>query len=182
MQVPPSISFRGMDTSPALEARILERIKQLEQYHPRITSCQVIVDVPHHHKHKGNLYSVNIEFVVPGHTINVSREAGMNHAHEDMHVLIRDSFNEAERQLEDHVRKRSPHRTRQPQVPMQGKVAKIFLEDGYGFIDALDGREIYFRLDQIAKGHEDAIDVGTKVHFKIGQSSDGPYAHAITPL
>ena len=107
MQVPPKISFHGMDPSPAVEARVMERIEKLEEYHKRIVSCRVAIAAPHRHSRKGKIFDVRIDVGVPGREIIVNREPGKNHAHEDVYVAVRDAFNAAHRQLEDHFKKRA---------------------------------------------------------------------------
>jgi hypothetical protein len=39
MQIPLQISFRNMDPSPAIEARIREKAAKLERFHDRIIGC-----------------------------------------------------------------------------------------------------------------------------------------------
>jgi ribosomal subunit interface protein len=94
------INFRGMDTSPALEALIREKTAKLEQFHPNVTGCRVVVDKPHQHKAQGEHFIVTIDVSVPGGNIVA------NHAHhEDVNVALRDAFLAARRQLEEHARK-----------------------------------------------------------------------------
>ena len=105
MQMRLQISFDGMDPSPAVEARIREKATKLERFCDRIIGCSVVVVAPHRHHHKGKLYSVRIDLSVPGHDIHVGRAGPENHAHEDVYVALRDSFNAAGRLLEDHARR-----------------------------------------------------------------------------
>jgi ribosomal subunit interface protein len=105
MPVPLQISFRDMDPSPAVEARIREKAKKLERFFDRIVGCHVTVEAPHRHHHKGKLYTVHIDVSVPGSDVHVGRTGPINHAHEDVYVAIRDAFDAAARQLEDHVRR-----------------------------------------------------------------------------
>jgi phage baseplate assembly protein W len=44
VQEPLIIHFRQMDPSPAVEARIREKVQALERFHPRITRCRVTVE------------------------------------------------------------------------------------------------------------------------------------------
>jgi len=104
MQIPLQITFRHMDTSQALEARIRERAQELEQFFDRITACRVTVECQHRHHRQGNLFEVSIDLVVPGREIVVSRSEGDSHAHEDAHVAVRDAFDALRRRLEDHAR------------------------------------------------------------------------------
>ena len=106
MEIPLEISFRNMDPSPAVEARIREKAAKLERFHDRIVGCTVVVEAPHRHHHKGKLYSVHIDISVPGkdHLI-VDRAKPADQAHEDVYVAVRDAFNAAVRQLEDYTRR-----------------------------------------------------------------------------
>jgi len=106
MQIPLQVSFRNMDSSPAVEARIREKAAKLERFHDRIVGCTVVVvEAPHRHHHKGKLYNVRIEIGVPGKNVVVDRAKPISHAHEDVYVAIRDGFDAAVRRLEDQARK-----------------------------------------------------------------------------
>jgi len=105
MQIPLQISFRNMDPSPAVEERIRKKAVKLERFHDRIIGCTVVVEAPHRHHHKGKLYKVRIDIGMPGKDVHVNQEGPKNQAHEDVNVAIRDAFDAAVRQLEDHARK-----------------------------------------------------------------------------
>jgi ribosomal subunit interface protein len=104
MDIPLQVSFRNMDRSPAIEARVREKAAKLEQYFHHLTSCRVVVEAPHRHQHKGKIYHVRIEMGVPQKSeLVVSNEREENHAHEDVYIAIRDAFKIAERQLRDYT-------------------------------------------------------------------------------
>ena len=105
MQVPLQISFRNMDPSAAVEAIIREKAAKLDRYFGRIVSCDVSVEAPHRHHHKGKLYKVRIDIGLPGKDVHVNQEGPQDHAHEDVNVAVRDAFDAAVRQLEDHARR-----------------------------------------------------------------------------
>ncbi len=92
------IHFHGIDASPALESSIREKSFKLEQFHPNVTSCRVVVQRPHHHKQQGEHFIVSIDVAVPGGKI-VANHAGR----EDVHVALRDAFFAARRQLDEHA-------------------------------------------------------------------------------
>ena len=104
MQVPLQITFRQMDASPALDARIRQRAEELEQFYDRITACHVTVEAQHRRHQQGNLFRVSVDLMVPGREITVGRGKDVNHAHEDAHVAVRDAFDALRRRLEDYVR------------------------------------------------------------------------------
>jgi ribosomal subunit interface protein len=94
------INFRGMEVSAALEQLIRDKTAKLEQFHPNVTGCRVVVDKPHHHKAQGEHFIVSIDVSVPGANIVA------NHAHhEDVNVALRDAFLAARRQLDEHAGK-----------------------------------------------------------------------------
>jgi ribosomal subunit interface protein len=100
MKIPLQISFHDMPVSPALEALIREKAAKLEQFHPNMTGCRVVVDKPHNHSQQGEAFAVTIEVSVPGANLVV------NHVrNEDANVAVRDAFLAARRQVEDHVKK-----------------------------------------------------------------------------
>ncbi|BAQ16812.1 HPF/RaiA family ribosome-associated protein [Methyloceanibacter caenitepidi] len=105
MEFPLDISFRNMDPSEAVETRIREKAAKLGRLYNRIIGCTVVVEAPHRHHHKGKLYSVHIDISVPGKDLVVDRAKPLDHAHEDVYLAVRDAFNAAERQLEDHARR-----------------------------------------------------------------------------
>ena len=99
------IVFKGMDASPALEARIRERVVRLTRFFDRITKCRVTVEAPHRSQKKGKLFAVHIDMSVPGEELAVARAHRNDHAHEDVYVALRDAFDSAGRMLQDYARK-----------------------------------------------------------------------------
>ena len=112
MQIPLQITFRDMEQSDAIEKAVREKAEKLNQF-ADIMSCRVVVQMINKHSHKGTLYQVLIDLTAPGTEIVVSRDHGVDHSHEDVYVAIRDSFDAARRQLQDHHRgeylRRAPH-------------------------------------------------------------------------
>ena len=106
MQVPVQITFRGFPSSEAISSRIEQKVHKLEQRFGRITSCRVVIEAPHQHHHKGKTYHVSVDIVVPGAELPATRDAGRNHAHEDVYVALRDAFDAVQRRLQDHMQRK----------------------------------------------------------------------------
>jgi ribosome-associated translation inhibitor RaiA len=104
MDLPLQITFRHMDPSPALEARIRRKAEELDQVFDRIVSCRVVVECRHKHHQQGNLFEIHIDLGVPGSQVIAGRNHRISHTHEDAHVAMRDAFGAARRQLEEHIR------------------------------------------------------------------------------
>jgi len=180
MELPLQITFRDVPPSAAVEARIREEAAELEEFYNRIMSCRVVVESPHRHHHQGRLYGVRIDLSVPGRELVIGREPAQHHAHEDLFVAIRDAFDAARRQLEDHARReRGDIKHHQP--ASEGHVVRLFPEPGYGFIETLEGREIYFHRNSIVDGDFDRLEVGTAVRFAEEAGEKGPQASTVHP-
>jgi ribosome-associated translation inhibitor RaiA len=136
MQRPVQISFKDMAPSPAIEARIREKVANLERFHARIVGCHVTVEAPHHHHRKGKLYNVRIDLSVPGEDVLVGKTGPLDHAHEDVYVAIRDAFDAARRLIEDSAR-RMRGEVKSHDAPGHGKIVRLF--DDYGFVETSDG-------------------------------------------
>ena len=182
MQMPLQITFRHMDASPALEARIRERAAELDQFFDRITSCRVVVERVQHRHQQGNLFEIHIDLTVPGREIVVARDRGNNHAHEDPHVSVRDAFDAVRRVLEDHVR-HGRGEGKSHAVPDHGRIARLLPERDCGFIATAAGQEIYFHRNSVANGGFDKLEVGNEVRFvaQEGESPNGPQASTVVP-
>lgn len=104
MQAPVQITFFQMDASPALEAQIRRRVEELEQYCNRITACRVTVAAQHRRHQQGNLFTVDIDLVMPDHEIVTGSGRDLDHGYEDAHVAVHDAFDALCGRLEDHMR------------------------------------------------------------------------------
>lgn len=148
MKIPLQITFHQMEPSPAIEAKVTERAEKLDHYYEHIMSCRVIIEAPHHHHHKGNLYNVRIDLKVPGEEITVRGKPDLHRANEDIYVVIRDAFNAARRQLEDYARRRRGD-VKHHDVPAHGTISELHPEDDYGRIRSSDGKDIYFHRNSV---------------------------------
>jgi len=116
MSVTPRISFQNVEHSEFIEKEIQQKVRQLTRHNSEVMDCHVVVDSPHKSKNKGKIYEIHIKLSVPGNDISVSRDSGLNHSHEDIHVAIRDAFDAAKRILQDRAGKTHDKRTRGPSI------------------------------------------------------------------
>lgn len=182
MQTPLEIVYEGMDPSDSVDDRLREEVDKLEQFFGRITSCRVVVEKPHRHNQKGNLYTVRLHLTLPGGgEVAVSRHPGEHHAHEDVYVAIRDAFKAARRQLQDTARKNQGKVKSHEAVP-HGQVTKLLSYEGYGFITTSDGREIYFHRNSVAGDAFDKLEIGDAVRFAEDMGEKGPQASHVQPI
>ena len=168
-----------MDTSPAVEARIREKVNKLETFHDRITSCRVVVEAPHKRHQKGKLYLVSVDVTVPGGELVVNTGKRFNHSHEDVYVAVRDAFNAVRRQLEDHARE-SRGQVKSHDVPPHGVILRLFPD--HGFIGTPEQGEIYFHRNAVAEDGYDALEAGHEVRFSEALGDKGPQASFVQPI
>lgn len=170
MKITPQITLKNVPHSEAVEAKIRDKMEKLNQFNNRIMSCRVAVEESQRRQHQGKLFAVHIDITVPGKELVVNRVE-----HEDCYVAIRDAFDAARRQLEEHSRIRRGVVKSHAEAP-RGKVAKIFPFDGYGFIITSDGREIYFHRNSVIQPNFDQLEEGVEVAFLEEQGKEGPQA------
>jgi ribosomal subunit interface protein len=103
MQTPLRLTFRHLDSSLALEARVRQLTTRLERFHDRIIGCQVIIEAPPAHQEKGGAFAVKVEVTVPGGAINVNTAHALHPEHADVYVALRDAFDSVKRQLQDYA-------------------------------------------------------------------------------
>jgi len=172
------ITFRNMDASSAVEARVRELAAGLEHYCDEIISCRVVVETAHRHHHKGNLYHLRIDLTVPDAELVVSRNPAQHHAHEDAYVAVQDAFAGIRRQLEDYMRKRRGQ-VKRHEAPPQGRVREIMPAADWGIIDSADGREVRFGRSSMTDGDFEALVPGDEVSFMATQGERGLFATAV---
>jgi ribosomal subunit interface protein len=183
MTIPLQITFQNMDPSPAIEARVTEWANRLERFGNRIVGCTVAIEAPHSHHHKGKTYKVRVDLSVPGRDVHVTRNPDEHHAHEDVYVAIRDAFNAASRQLEDHVRRmRGDVKTHE--APLQGKVVRLYGEDKYGYIENAAFGEVYFHANSVVNDAFETLRINSPVRFSLADEEglEGPRASTVAPI
>jgi cold shock CspA family protein len=182
MILPLQISFRNMKSSEAVDARIREEVAKLETFYNGIMRCRVIVEIPHRHHRKGDLYHVRIDMTVPGAELVVKREPSLHAslrdidseketksfeahaAHKDVFVVIRDAFKEARRQLQDFARReRGQTKLHVPQAT--ARVSSLFPDKGYGFLKTPEETEIYFHKNSVLNNAFNRLTLGSSVTF-----------------
>ena len=178
MRLPLQVSFRHMEHSDAIEAKIGERAEKLNHFYDDIMSCRVVVEPAHKHKHKGNLYQVHIDVTVPGRELVVTREPDAQQAHEDIYVSIRDAFNAMERQLEDYIRIQRG-KVKVHETPTHGSVSHLMPDEDYGIITTPNGREIRFHRNSVVNAKFTDLKIGDEVRLNEEQDEEGPRATTV---
>ncbi|MEW6296656.1 MAG: HPF/RaiA family ribosome-associated protein [Thermodesulfobacteriota bacterium] len=174
MQKPLQITTEDFPLSAAVEADIRERAAKLETFYDGIIGCRVAVEAPITHHRKGGPFNVRIDLTVPGAELVVNRQA-----EEDLPVAIREAFDAMRRRVEDYAR-RQRGAVKAHEGPMTARVSKLFPQEGYGFLETSDGREIYFHSNSVLPPGFAQLRVGMAVRFVEEQGYEGPQASTVT--
>ena len=90
-----------MQHSSAMDSRIREQVAKLEEFHPNITSCHVVVGATDKHQSKGNHFEVRVDLHVPHREIVSTLKE-----HEDAYAAITAAFDVVQRQLEEDIERK----------------------------------------------------------------------------
>jgi cold shock CspA family protein/ribosome-associated translation inhibitor RaiA len=193
---PLQISFRNMDASEAVEARIREEVAKLERFYDHIMGCRVIVEIPRKHLHQGKVYHIRIDLTVPGAELVINHEPTLHGAsrqielerttkalevegaYKDIHVAIRDAFKAARRRVQDYARRRRRDVKAHAATP-HARVTELFPEEGYGFLETPEGAEVYFHRNSVLGEAFDHLRIGTEVKFVEEEGEKGPQASTV---
>ena len=196
MQTPMTVTFRGMSPSVWIEGDIRKRAAKLETVCRDITSCHVIVDVPHRHHDEGNRFSVRIDLTVPGEELAVTRESNVHAAAKDLgeedwtkrfdvegerkhlRLVIKDAFDVARRRIQDYTRRRRLD-VKTHETPSHGRVRQWNAIDEFGTIETADGRELYFHHNSVLGAGMKNLQVGADVVFVEEAGEKGPQASTV---
>ncbi len=178
MKIPLQVTYRGVEQAELVTKYVRERAEALERFVPQLTSCRVIIENPHRYHREGRLFHVRIDMTIPGAEVVVGRDPAMKHAHEDVFIAIRDAFDAARRRLEDQHRRRRGS-VKHHELPSAGRVANLYPEADYGFLEAADGRRIYFHRNAVLEDGFDRLEIGARVTFSEEEGEKGPQARTV---
>jgi cold shock CspA family protein/ribosome-associated translation inhibitor RaiA len=179
MQTPAKIEFQGMAGTPELEAAIAAHVAQLEQRWNRITACRIVLKGPGQHHQAGGLYEIHIHLALPdGREVNVRRTAAADDRRTDLTFALNNAFKRARRQLQDR-RRRTEGQVKHHEGQPLGTVVRLDPSAMFGFLEAGDGREIYFHRNSVLNNAFARLAVGSRVNFAEEAGEKGSQATVV---
>jgi cold shock CspA family protein/ribosome-associated translation inhibitor RaiA len=196
MILPVKVTFRNMSQSDAIEALINEKAAGLDKYYDRIMSCRVMIEVPHRHRRQGPHHHIRIDLAVPGGEIVIKRQPTLHsrqqdteseectkcmetdRSHKHLAVALREAFEAARRKIQDYARRQRGD-VKTHEAKLQGRVSRLFPEEGYGYIETRDGSELYFHENSVLDEHFDRLEIGSPVTFVEERADKGPQASTV---
>lgn len=177
MQTPTHLSSIGVNLTSVQRAMVEEAISNLERFFGRLIACHVTVSVPHHRPGGDPIaWTCRVALTVPGQVLTVTRQAKPS-----LQEAIEDAFDVARRQLQDYAREvRGDVKIRAGEP--HGRVSRLLAREGFGFITADDGHELYFHRNSVPDGGFDRLAVGTEVRLVEVEGERGPQASTVVAV
>jgi cold shock CspA family protein/ribosome-associated translation inhibitor RaiA len=177
MMIPVHLTGKGVTLSPEQEDQVRAAVTRLERFYDRLVACHVTVSVPNRYPDAEPIaWSFRIALTVPGHELDVTRQAKPS-----FREALDDAFDAARRQLQDFSRERRGD-VKTPARPPRGRITKLFGQEGYGFVTADDGHEIYFHKNCVPNHGFDRLTLGVAVRYVETEGERGPQASTVVPL
>ncbi|WP_296428514.1 HPF/RaiA family ribosome-associated protein [Yoonia sp.] len=183
MQTPLELAFLDVAPSDEIKALVTEKANHLEKFYDGITSCHVYIRAPHQSQKTGNLYEVTIEVRVPGDELVVRHHQNDAAEHAHLHVAVRDAFAAMAREIKRWKAKIGGD-VKTHDGPLQGRVAEINHDEGYGQIIATDQRLVYFHKNSVVDGSFDDLQQRDPVELVVqaDESEIGPQASTVRKI
>lgn len=179
--IPLQITYRNLEKSEALEARLREQVDKLGQFYAGINSCHVTVEKLHRQQGQDKHFHVRVDLTTKGHELVAGREPDQGHHETDVYVAVRDVFKAMRRQLEDLVRHQQGHVKHHAQRP-HGHISEISADKRCGRIESVDGRSLYFHRNSLIGEDLDKLQAGTPVYYIEDMGDEGPQASSVYPV
>jgi cold shock CspA family protein len=179
METPVQIDFQGSQPNEHIRQAVTAQVAALEKRFGRITSCRIALKAPSQHHQSGSPFGVSIHLALPnGREVNIDRAPDGDQRFADPDFAVHDAFKRARRRLQDQVR-RMRGRVKTHEAPPAGTVIRMDEDEGYGFLQTLDGREVYFHRNSVLAGGFGRLSVGTHVTFAEEDGEKGPQASTV---
>jgi len=177
MKIPVHLSAKGVTLSPEQETQIRTAVTRLERFFDRLVACGVTVSVPNRFPDGEPIaWSFRIALTVPGADLVATHQAQPS-----FREALDEAFDAARRQLQDYARELRGD-VKAPADTSRGRVTKLFGQEGYGFLTADDGHEVYFHENAVPNHRFDRLTLGVAVRYVETEGEQGPQASTVLPL
>lgn len=185
MDTPIEITFRRIEPTERMRAKIDELIGQLEKYEGEIVSGRVVIDGQNKRGQK-TVVSVHVELNYPGGTAVGKREADIPQpaGQRGFDSALTEAFHTAARQLRSHFAKVRPQESNQLEhQPQHGRIERLNKDVRNGFVELPGGSSLFFS-EAVLQGDYDALAIGDEVLVLPAEAESpyGPQASLVKPV
>lgn len=179
METPVEINFQRCESSGHFRARIADRMAMLESRFGRITACRVFMRGPGGHHRNGGPYEVGVHLELPGgRQVDVDRAPDQDERYGNPLFAINDAFKRARRMLQENAR-HMQGQVKQLEAQPVATVRMLKPQEGYGFLETADGREVYFHSNSVWNGGFHGLRKGSRVVFTEEMGDNGAQASSV---
>lgn len=179
MQLPIEITYRGLSQSDAIDSWCYRLAhNKLERVCSYISRTQVVIERPHEHPRSGSGYRVRLTVTVPPtHEVVVAREPHQGSIRDSLYTVLQDAFHAARRQLLKLTEEQQGKVKSHVAQDLTAVVSQLFAD--HGFVETLEGREIYFHRNSVLGVPFEALRLGTGVTLTTVLGAKGPQASTL---
>lgn len=166
------IEGQHTQVEPAMQAWITQRLEALNEPYQDILHARVTL-VKHERHHKGS-DEARVFLTLSGTTVRATRMA------DTLDDALYETLDVITRELRE-FRTLRQHTVKTPGPRPRGRIARLFPEGGYGFVETESHREVYFHANAVHDVPFEALQVGMLVDLDIEAGHAGPQATRVTP-
>lgn len=112
--------------------------------------------------------------VPPGHELVAERDSTAGDREEPLQAVIRRTFQAMRHQLMELAEKQRGEVKEHPQQQVMAVVKEIFREEGYGFLQTVDGCDVYFHKNSVLHGDLERLKIGSGVRLEQEMGEKAP--------
>ena len=166
------IEGRHTDVEPDVQEWITERLEELNASHDDILHARVTL--VQHERHQQGSQEARAFLTLSGKTLTVTRTA------DTMDEALYQMVDVLSRELHD-FRSIRQQTVKTPGPRPRGRIARLFPDRGYGFIETESHRDVYFHANSVHEVAFDQLEVGMSVELDIESGHSGPQATRVIP-
>ena len=165
------IEGQRTDIQPALRDWITGRLEELNGPHNDILHARVVLDKATHHIQGAD--EVRVILALAGKTLSASKTC------ETLDEAVNAVLDTVARELQDYRTQRRGV-IKEPGPRPRGRIVRLFMDRGYGFIETDARREVYFHAHAVHGIPFEKLAVGMAVDLDIEAGNEGPQASRVT--
>jgi ribosomal subunit interface protein len=166
------IEGQHTDIQPALRDWITERFEELNTPHDDILHARIVLAKATHHIQGAD--EARVILSLAGKTLNASKTA------ETLDDAVKAVLDAIVREVQDYRTQRRGV-VKEPGPRPRGRIVRLFVDRGYGFIETDARREVYFHAHAVHGIPFEKLAVGMVVDLDIETGHKGPQAARVIP-
>jgi ribosomal subunit interface protein len=160
------------DIQPELRERITQRLEELDVQHEDIVHARVALDKDTHHQQGAD--EVRVILALAGKTLMAKKTAP------NLYDAVNAALETIERELKE-FRDQRRGVVKEPGPRIKGRIARVFRDRGYGFLEIETSQEVYFHANSVHGIRFAELEVGMAMDLEIEAGDKGPQASRVTP-